>query len=141
MKATSHSADKVAGHAAGWSNFTDSFVAKDREGWLCSPASLVSQTDLSPLPWGESRLEGPAPSGKEALLEPFQPPLSLPHCSLTHFYTVDTTVCAVPPYHLRSGICLGGKQQALQLDSAGGSQVPGNTAARPVLPLLATCLS
>ena len=105
MKATLHSADKVAGDAAGWSNFTDSFVARERKGCLRSAASLVSQTEQPPLPWGESRLEGPAVSGKEALLEPFQPPPLLSNCLLMHIYAVDTTVYAVPPYHRLSGIC------------------------------------
>lgn len=48
-----------------------------------------------------------------------------------HFYSAGTTVHAVPAYHLWSGICWGGKQQALQVVSAGGSQVPGDTATHP----------
>lgn len=92
LKATTHSADKVAGDAAGSSNFTDDFVAKDREGCLRLASSLIGPTEQPPPPWGESRLEGPAASDKEALLEPFQPPPFLSNCLLVHLYAVDTVV-------------------------------------------------
>lgn len=52
LKATSHSADKVAVDAAGWSNFTEGLVAREREGCLCSAASLVSQTEDPLFPGG-----------------------------------------------------------------------------------------
>ena len=108
----------MAGDAAGWSNLTDGFVAKDREGCLTLGYFSSKPNRRAPPLWGESTLEGPAVQDKEALLEPFQPP-TLPLQLFTHeFLCCGPKSVGSPPYHFWRGICWGVKQQVLLRGSA-----------------------